>query len=104
MSGLRGTLYATDPQGATQSFPAGTARGDLPSWIKVDDGAFDTESDTGDGDGDGDDGYESQTVGELKDEIDSRNEGRDEGDKLSRSGNKSDLVETLEADDESADE
>lgn len=45
-------------------------------------------------------GYESQKVDELKAEIDSRNEGRDEADQIVPDGTKkADLITALEADD-----
>lgn len=44
-------------------------------------------------------GYSDLTVDELKDEIRTRNEGRDEDDRLPLSGTKSDLVAALESDD-----
>ena len=44
-------------------------------------------------------GYDGLKVAELKDEIDRRNEGRDEADLLSTEGKKADLIATLEADD-----
>lgn len=44
MAGLKGSLYATNPETAeTTIFPAGTARKDLPKWVKVDDGAFEVD-------------------------------------------------------------
>lgn len=43
--------------------------------------------------------YSAQKVDDLKAEIARRNEGRDEGDQLPATGNKSDLVAALEADD-----
>ena len=42
---------------------------------------------------------EDRTVVELKDEIARRNEGRDEADQISASGNKSDLIAAIAADD-----
>lgn len=39
------------------------------------------------------------TVSDLKDEIARRNQGRDEADQISASGNKSDLITALTADD-----
>lgn len=57
---------------------------------------------TGDGEtatSSSDEGYEALTVGQLKAEIVSRNEGRDEADQLSTDGKKADLIATLEADD-----
>lgn len=54
-----------------------------------------------DGDDDsGGDTYEDMTIAELKEEIDSRNADRDEEDHLSKTGNKAELIERLEADDE----
>jgi hypothetical protein len=44
-------------------------------------------------------GYQGMKVADLKGEIDSRNEGREEADLLSTEGRKADLVATLEADD-----
>lgn len=40
---LKGTLYQAGPDGLVHTFGAGTSRGDLPKWVKVDDGAFDGE-------------------------------------------------------------
>lgn len=45
-------------------------------------------------------GYDGLKVDELKAEIASRNEGRDEGDLISDDGRKADLVAALELDDE----
>lgn len=47
--------------------------------------------------------YEEMTVSELKDEIDRRNENRDEEGQISKSGNKSDLIDALESDDDDQD-
>lgn len=44
-------------------------------------------------------GYAAMKVADLKAEIESRNEGRDEEGLLSAEGKKADLVATLEADD-----
>lgn len=56
----------------------------------------DVEPDTGTGSG-----YESQKVDDLKAEIDSRNEGRDEADRIVPDGaKKADLIASLEADDD----
>ncbi|MET7867977.1 SAP domain-containing protein [Micromonospora taraxaci] len=44
-------------------------------------------------------GYDAMTVPKLKAEIDRRNEGRDEADRVSSEGKKADLVAALEADD-----
>lgn len=66
---------------------------------------------TGEGSGDGaaspedlvaEGDYEAKGVTKehLEDEIDARNEGRDEADKISKSGNKSDLIARLREDDE----
>lgn len=44
-------------------------------------------------------GYSSLKVGELRAEIDKRNEGREDADLLSTEGNKADLIAALEADD-----
>ncbi|MGW3888895.1 SAP domain-containing protein [Micromonospora chokoriensis] len=46
-----------------------------------------------------DSGYEGMKVADLKAEIDRRNEGRDEADRVSSEGKKADLVAALEADD-----
>jgi len=46
--------------------------------------------------------YEDMTNDELRTEIASRNESRDEANKLSIDGRKADLVDTLEADDSAA--
>lgn len=48
--------------------------------------------------------YASMKVDELKAEIDSRNQGRDEADRLSAEGKKADLVAALDADDASSDD
>lgn len=42
---------------------------------------------------------EDKTVAELKDEIASRNQGRDEADQIPTQGNKPDLIKAIEADD-----
>ena len=47
----------------------------------------------------GDAAYDDMTVADLRDMIDSRNEGRDDDTKMSRSGTKAELVDTLEDDD-----
>ena len=44
-------------------------------------------------------GYDALTVDDLKAEIDKRNEGRGEDARLSKTGNKADLIQALEADD-----
>lgn len=46
-----------------------------------------------------DEGYAALKVDELKAEIERRNERRDEADQIASTGNKSDLVAALEADD-----
>lgn len=56
-------------------------------------------ADAGD-DGDTGGAYGSLKVADLRAEIDRRNEGRDEADRLSTEGKKADLVATLEADDQ----
>jgi hypothetical protein len=43
--------------------------------------------------------YSSMKVDDLKAEIESRNDGRDEADQLSTEGKKADLIAVLEADD-----
>lgn len=49
--------------------------------------------------------YESMTIQQLKDEIESRNEERDEDDQIVVDGTKKqDFIDALEADDEDADE
>lgn len=48
---------------------------------------------------DGDYEAKGVTKAHLEDEIDRRNEGRDDADKISKSGNKGDLVKALQADD-----
>lgn len=55
---------------------------------------------------DEDEGYSDWSVKELKAEIDSRNEDRDEDDQIvpEEPGNKAELVAALEADDEASDE
>lgn len=57
-----------------------------------------------DGDDEDDVSYDDMTKDELKAEIDSRNEGRDEDDHLSKAGNKQDLIDRLVEDDESEDD
>lgn len=42
---------------------------------------------------------DDMTAGELKAEIDTRNEGREDDAKISKSGNKAELLEALKADD-----
>jgi len=49
-------------------------------------------------------GYDALTVDELKAELATRNEGREEADLLSVKGRKADLIATLEADDAAADD
>lgn len=49
--------------------------------------------------GHGDHGYSSETVPDLKAEIDRRNQDRDESEQLAKSGTKPDLVGALLADD-----
>ena len=44
-------------------------------------------------------GLEDRTVTDLKEEIARRNQGRDEADQISASGNKSDLIAAIAADD-----
>jgi hypothetical protein len=46
-------------------------------------------------------GYQSMKVAELQDEIDRRNETRDEDEQIPRSGTKQDLIDRLTADDQS---
>lgn len=76
MQRLKGFLYQANPDGGlAETFPAGTARSDLPEWVKVDDGAFDEvieipvdaggEPDPGDSDDpDADDGSAPSDDGE----------------------------------------
>ncbi|WP_346007460.1 SAP domain-containing protein [Janibacter terrae] len=45
-------------------------------------------------------GYESMTVADLRAEIESRNEGREEADLVPSDGRKADLVAALNADDD----
>ena len=45
-------------------------------------------------------GYEAMKVTDLRAEIERRNEGRDEADRLPDDGRKADLIAALEADDE----
>lgn len=66
-----------------------TARQLGVGWVKESSGAGKTEAE----------GYEAQTVEELKAEITSRNEGRDDADHIPVSGKKADLIAALEADD-----
>lgn len=46
--------------------------------------------------------YDGFTVAELKDEIDARNEGREDDSKLSKTGTKAELVAALVADDDAS--
>lgn len=46
------------------------------------------------------DKYDDLTVAELRDEIRSRNEGRDDAEHLSAEGRKAELIQTLKADDQ----
>jgi hypothetical protein len=48
--------------------------------------------------------YAPMKVGELKAEIESRNEGRDEADLLSLEGKKADIIAVLDADDSASDD
>ncbi len=59
----------------------------------------DSSTDADDDDDSDDDGYESQTVAELKAEVDRRNDGGAEIE-VGGNGNKADLIEALEADDD----
>ena len=59
-------------------------------------GSYVREADTG---SDGKSPYASMKVDELRTEIESRNEGREEADLLSVEGKKADLVATLDGDD-----
>jgi hypothetical protein len=61
--------------------------------------AGDAGDDDEDDEGLGPDDYADATNDQLRSEIISRNEGRDEADKLSLDGKKADLIATLEADD-----
>lgn len=66
-------------------------------------GASDGDSGSGsdeDGDGESSEEYAGMTVAVLRAEIDRRNDGRDEDQKISRAGNKPDLVAALTADDD----
>lgn len=122
MRGLKGTLYATNPDtGETHTFGPGTGKDDLPGWVKVDDGAFEADdSDDADtavaggvgsgpsdnGGSGGEDGsssaYGSLKKGQLQEEIDNRNAERDPDDQIQvgGNGNVKDLRAALEADDE----
>lgn len=46
--------------------------------------------------------HDEKNVGQLKSEIDERNKGRADGDKIQAEGNKGDLVAALQLDDERA--
>jgi hypothetical protein len=70
------------------------------------DAAGEETGDGGGGDGDAEDSvadgdYEAKgvTKAHLEDEIDRRNQGREDADKISKSGSKGDLVKALQADD-----
>lgn len=94
MGGLKGALYATHPDnGETKVYPAGTARSDLPKWVKVDDGAFDDDSADG--------GYHSMRKADLEQEVANRNADRDEDNQVvvDGKGTVKDLIAALEADD-----
>ena len=71
---------------------------DVPEWAVSQVGSHLT-SDEGDDSG-GEDGYESMTVADLRAEIESRNEGREEEDLIPSDGKKADLVAALAADDD----
>lgn len=70
---------------------------DVPEWALslVGDHIVDADDDN-----DAEDGYESMTVADLRAEIESRNEGREEADLIPSDGKKADLVAALDADDD----
>ena len=70
------------------------AGSDAPEWAAdmLDEHAVD--------DSGGEGGYESMTVADLRAEIESRNEGREEVDLIPSDGKKADLVAALDADDD----
>lgn len=70
---------------------------DVPEWALslVGDHIVSTDDDNG-----GEGGYESMTVADLRAEIESRNEGREEVDLIPSDGKKADLVAALDADDD----
>lgn len=75
-------------------YAVGTAESDIDDASKIVADVWD-----GSGDDSSDEGYSALKVDELKDEIRSRNEGRDEDDTLPLTGTKAELVAALEADD-----
>lgn len=70
---------------------------DVPEWAvsQVGDHIVSADDDNG-----GEGGYESMTVADLRAEIESRNEGREEEDLIPSDGKKADLVAALSADDD----
>ena len=89
MAKLTDNTIVTHPDtGAPQVLQKGS---DLPGWAA----ALVGDHLLGGGGG----GYADMTVDQLKDEIDRRNEGRDDDAMLSKTGNKADLAAALEADD-----
>lgn len=71
---------------------------DVPEWAVSQVGSHLTSDEVDDNVEDG--GYESMTVADLRAEIESRNEGREEGDLIPSDGKKADLVAALAADDD----
>lgn len=71
---------------------------DVPEWAVSQVGSHLTSDEVDDNVEDG--GYESMTVADLRAEIESRNEGREEEDLIPSDGKKADLVAALAADDD----
>ncbi len=97
MAGRKLAVNVTTPDedGRMVTFEAGgTVSGKVAEGITNPNAWGDSEPDDGEGD------YSALKVGELRAEIDKRNEGRDDADLLSTEGKKADLIATLEADDE----
>lgn len=96
-----GTRFSNDPrwvaaQAAGQAFPDNST---LAAESAEDENPVDEESKD-------DSVYDGMSGKELKAEVEQRNEGRDDADKISLSGvtKKSEIVALLKADDEKADE
>lgn len=70
----------------------------VPEWAVSQVGSHLTSDEVDDNVEDG--GYESMTVADLRAEIESRNEGREEEDLIPSDGKKADLVAALAADDD----
>lgn len=79
-----------------QIYEAGTPESDIDGTITAP-GVWDGDADEA---GETPKGYAGLKVDELKAEIATRNEGRDDADLISADGNKADLIASLELDDE----